>query len=67
VAAEREDFAKEIAAADPNRLVFLDESGILTNMTRRYARAASGRAATHPSTGSASPCWAPWASTAWWR
>jgi transposase len=45
VAAERADFAKEIAAVDPNRLVFLDESGILTNMTRRHARAPVGERA----------------------
>src|SRR4051812_13113657 len=30
VAAERDDFRKDIAAIDPNRLIFLDESGILT-------------------------------------
>ncbi|HKP12053.1 MAG TPA: IS630 family transposase [Blastocatellia bacterium] len=45
VAAERDDFSKEIAAGDPNRLVFLDESGILTNMTRRTARAPIGERA----------------------
>jgi hypothetical protein len=32
VAAERDDFNKEIAAVDPNRLVFLDESGILNRV-----------------------------------
>lgn len=42
VAAERDDFTKEVAAVNPNRLVFLDESGILTNRTRRYARAPIG-------------------------
>jgi len=45
VAAEREDFRTDMAAVDPNRLVFLDESGILTNMTRRYARAPVGERA----------------------
>jgi transposase len=45
VAAEREDFSKDMAAVDPTRLVFLDESGILTNMTRRYARASVGERA----------------------
>jgi transposase len=45
VAAERDDFNKEIAAVDPTRLVFLDESGILTTMTRRYARAPIGERA----------------------
>lgn len=34
-----------MAAADPERFVFLDEAGILTNMTRRYARAAIGERA----------------------
>jgi transposase len=34
-----------MAAVDPSRLVFLDESGILTNMTRRYARAPVGERA----------------------
>ena len=45
VAAERDEFSKEIAAVNPNRLVFLDESGILTNMTRRSARAPIGERA----------------------
>jgi hypothetical protein len=45
VTAEREDFAQAMAAVDPNRLVFLDESGILTNMTRRCARAPVGERA----------------------
>src|SRR3954464_1095661 len=45
VAAERDEFSKEIATVDPNRLVFLDESGILTNMTRRTARAPIGERA----------------------
>jgi len=45
VAAEREDFRTDMAAVDPNRLVFVDESGILTNMTRRYARAPVGERA----------------------
>jgi hypothetical protein len=31
-----------MAAFDPTRLVFLDESGILTTMTRRTARAPIG-------------------------
>jgi transposase len=45
VAAEREAFSQDVAAVDPSRLVFLDESGILTNMTRRYARALVGERA----------------------
>jgi hypothetical protein len=34
---------KEFAGIDPARLVFLDESGATTAMTRRYARAPRGR------------------------
>lgn len=45
VAAERDAYRREIALVDPARLVFLDESAILTNMTRRYARAAIGQRA----------------------
>ncbi len=45
MAAERDDFVAAMAAVDPNRLIFLDESGIVTNMTRRYARAAVGERA----------------------
>ena len=45
MAAEREDFRTNMAAVDPSRLVFLDESGILTNMTRRSARAPVGERA----------------------
>jgi transposase len=35
----------ELARIEPERLVFLDESGIDTRMTRAYARAAGGRRA----------------------
>jgi transposase len=49
---EREDVAEaraawraELAGVDPHRLVFVDESGIDTRMTRAYARAARGRRA----------------------
>jgi transposase len=45
VAAEREAYAQDMADLDPNRCVFLDEAGILTNMTRRYARAPIGQRA----------------------
>jgi transposase len=45
VAAEREVYAEAMAQLDPTRCVFLDESGILTNMTRRYARAPIGQRA----------------------
>jgi transposase len=34
-----------MADMDPSRCVFLDEAGILTNMTRRYARAPIGQRA----------------------
>src|SRR3954447_4083511 len=34
-----------MATVDPARLVFIDEAGILTNMTRRYARANIGERA----------------------
>jgi transposase len=33
---------KQIAQIDPRRLVFLDESGVTTEMTRRYGRAGRG-------------------------
>src|SRR3954454_21811947 len=34
-----------MATVDPSRLVFVDEAGVLTNMTRRYARAEIGERA----------------------
>lgn len=34
-----------MGALDPHRLVFLDESGVLTNMVRLYARAPKGQRA----------------------
>ncbi len=34
-----------MAEVAPNRFVFLDEAGIVTNMTRRYARAQIGERA----------------------
>jgi transposase len=47
---EREDIAKSRdewrqfqASVDARRLVFLDESGLKTNMTRRYGRARGGK------------------------
>lgn len=45
VAAKRALFQKEVGGLDPHRLVFMDETGIVTNMTRRYARASSGQRA----------------------
>jgi transposase len=45
VQAERAAFQAEVAALDPERLVFVDESGVLTNMVRLYARAPEGQRA----------------------
>jgi hypothetical protein len=42
VAEERDISGREIARIDPSRLVFSDETGILTNRTRRFARAVIG-------------------------
>ena len=41
----REEFAREVAGIDPARLVFHDESGCTTSMTRPFARAPSGERA----------------------
>jgi hypothetical protein len=38
----RAEFHQRILAIDPKRLVFLDESGISTTMTRRFARCLGG-------------------------
>ncbi len=35
---ERAAYGRKLAAIEPDRLIFLDESGISTNMTRRHAR-----------------------------
>ena len=43
--AEREAWRAEFANIDPIRLVFLDESGAATNMTRRHGRARGERIA----------------------
>ena len=40
--AERAAFCEKVRQIDAKELVFLDESGITTAMTRRYARAARG-------------------------
>ena len=45
VAAKRVAYQASIQAVDPVRLVFLDESGVQTNMIRRYARAPHGQRA----------------------
>jgi transposase len=42
VKAAREDWRAEFALVEPSRLVFLDESGASTALTRRYARAPRG-------------------------
>lgn len=46
IAAVRERRAawrKQASRIDPDRLIFLDESGVATDMTRRYGRAPGGR------------------------
>lgn len=45
IIAERDQFRQEIAKIDPDRLVFVDETGIDTHMTRRYGRAPAGQRA----------------------
>lgn len=48
MAQARRLWEEKIAKVDPSRLVFLDETGAKTNMTRRYARARKGeRAVAH--------------------
>jgi hypothetical protein len=39
----REEFLSKIRAVAPERLIFLDESGVTTSMTRLYARSLGGR------------------------
>ena len=38
----RAEFLHEVGAIDPERLIFLDESGVTTQMTRLYARCQGG-------------------------
>jgi transposase len=45
VVEERTAYGRKLAAIEPGRLIFLDESGISTNMTRRHARAPRGERA----------------------
>ena len=45
IAAERERYREQIAAISVDRLVFVDESGITTKMTRPHARAPRGQRA----------------------
>ena len=39
----RAQWREQVSRIDPDRLIFLDESGIATDMTRRYGRALGGR------------------------
>ena len=57
-----EGFAVAVQSIAPETLVFLDETGISTKLTRLYACAPAGSAPTapHPVTGAASPCSARW-------
>jgi len=45
VVEERAAYGRKLAAITPDRLIFLDESGVSTNMTRDYARAPRGERA----------------------
>jgi transposase len=45
VAAARDAWREMVSGADPGRLVFLDESGLDTRLTRSYARAPRGQRA----------------------
>ena len=68
IQAERAAFLARVSAIAPERLVFVDESGVLTNLVRLYARApgGSGPAARHRlGVGSGSRFWAPWPKAAW--
>lgn len=40
---KRRDFCEQLAGVDPHRLVFVDESGANTGMTRKYGRAPVGQ------------------------
>jgi transposase len=45
IAEERAAYRQQVDAIGPERLVFLDESGVTTKMTRRFARAPRGQRA----------------------
>jgi transposase len=45
IVAARRDWQATVAAIDPARLVFIDESAVLTNMVRLYARSPKGQRA----------------------
>jgi hypothetical protein len=38
----REQYLERIRSTDPEKLIFLDESGVSTQMTRRFARSPKG-------------------------
>ena len=44
----REEFAAKIRTITPEHLIFLDESGVTTSMTRLYARSLGGSASMKP-------------------
>jgi transposase len=39
----REEFVAKVSTVEPERLIFLDESGVTTSMTRLYARCLGGK------------------------
>ena len=45
IRAERATFADQVRGLDPRRLVFVDEAGVTTHMSRTYARAPRGQRA----------------------
>jgi transposase len=47
----RAEFHRRILSTDPQRLIFLDESGVTTSMTRLRARSLSGRRIHEPTPG----------------
>jgi hypothetical protein len=72
VAEERAAWRAEVASGrlDPGELIFVDESGIDTRMTRRFARARRGeraRGAVPSAAGAASPWSARSGSAGWSR
>jgi transposase len=47
----REEFLVRVRAIEPEKLIFLDESGVTTSMTRLYARAPRGQRIAEPTPG----------------